>query len=335
MTRGRTTTPNCSPRPRGWSRGRRTRRTKRCLLPAPAGMVPPRTDLRRRPRPAPRARGDGPKACRPRPAVTGCSPRPRGWSPIGRAHENGTQLLPAPAGMVPTSRSTPTGTASAPRARGDGPDDLVDAWGEGLCSPRPRGWSLPRLRRSGPPRLLPAPAGMVPRGGLGHLGHKAAPRARGDGPMAFAGGRGVCRCSPRPRGWSMWSSLSSPRPRGWSRQRSNGTATVQLLPAPAGMVPRRARTSSSATSCSPRPRGWSPRQGLHRPRRQLLPAPAEMVPSASPATRPADSAPRACGDGPRLASPAGRPLPDPRQREPRHRRPVRPRRLVTWQSSAS
>ena len=112
---------DCSPRPRGWSRSRTGRRLSRCLLPAPAGMVPPGCSAGR-PRPtAPRARGDGPPHPGRHVNVSNCSPRPRGWSPQGRPDRGAGLLLPAPAGMVPQIDSEGNITAAAPRARGDGP----------------------------------------------------------------------------------------------------------------------------------------------------------------------------------------------------------------------
>ncbi|AIS02462.1 hypothetical protein SGLAU_32650 (plasmid) [Streptomyces glaucescens] len=295
----------CSPRPRGWSRGARPATARPRLLPAPAGMVPRSPTTRHSNSAAPRARGDGPPRAGPTEPGEVCSPRPRGWSRQPGDSLRSTHLLPAPAGMVPR-RTTPRATSSAaPRARGDGPDYSLEAASWSSCSPRPRGWSSKAAGQVPDPRLLPAPAGMVPASRTARAERCTAPRARGDGPslpgrLAFPG-----RCSPRPRGWSQ------PAPR---TGRADG-----LLPAPAGMVPgsreamkilgpaprargdgpQPARPRPPSPHCSPRPRGWSRAAPAVRGRRQLLPAPAGMVPKVLGLRRVDPPAPRARGDGPR------------------------------------
>ncbi len=253
----------CSPHPRGWSLGRRVRRPRWALLPAPAGMVPTTSTSRCTSTAAPRTRGDGPVY----PAMTlgrvPCSPHPRGWSQRGTATPDGGQLLPAPAGMVPTAPGKPTSSTAAPRTRGDGPQahNLLTACT--TCSPHPRGWSLLPVPAQQRLVLLPAPAGMVPRPPSAGTGPAAAPRTRGDGPAAAASRRSRPFCSPHPRGWS--------------RDRVFRRELGELLPAPAGMVPRQPRPVRSRrpaprtrgdgpesrgwrpcrTHCSPHPRGWS------------------------------------------------------------------------------
>ncbi|TKS96120.1 hypothetical protein E4U91_35680 [Streptomyces lasalocidi] len=51
-----------------------------------------------------------------------------------------------------------------------------------ICSPRPRGWSLPEVRVPGALDLLPAPAGMAPWTRASARFSSAAPRTRGQGP---------------------------------------------------------------------------------------------------------------------------------------------------------
>ncbi len=253
---------DCSPRPRGWSRVGEVRIALRPLLPAPAGMVPPGPWRVRPGCPAPRARGDGPRARAYDVHAVDCSPRPRGWSFVVRLGSTGGLLLPAPAGMVPPAARTPAGTSAAPRARGDGPAGLRGGVEDQHCSPRPRGWSqgLGTQARSG--GLLPAPAGMVPaRSGSG-ADTPAAPRARGDGPS---------RCSTAP--------FSRPAP----RARGDG--------------PRDHHRRQPCRRCSPRPRGWSQPHGLSRELLLLLPAPAGMVPETVTMRIWPGSAPRARGDG--------------------------------------
>ena len=113
----------------------------------------------------------------------------------------------------------------------------------------------------------------------------------------------------------------SPRTRGWSLFTGGRDDREVLLLAHAGMVPGCARTprpgspaprargdgphphhcAAHVADCSPRTRGWSRVVSDGGGRRLLLPAHAGMVPGRSwPAPRPSP-APRARGDGPRLA----------------------------------
>ena len=158
--------------------------------------------------------------------------------------------------------------------------------------------------------LLPAHAGMVPALYSPVHGYRAAPRARGDGPVATSAIGSEPGCSPRTRGWS--------------RRVRGCTGRALLLPAHAGMVPRQGYLATCRTSaprargdgpfdaahcgddrhCSPRTRGWSLRCRPHGRHPALLPAHAGMVPGS--ANIPSDfcTAPRARGDGPdRLIAP--------------------------------
>ena len=130
----------CSPRPRGWSRGREHHPRRLLLLPVPAGMVPSPGGRPPPPRPAPRARRDGPAFCEQKSHAPICFPRPRGWPHLEHVPVDPDWPLPAPAGMVPTragrqehrrllsasagmvpSRTcTPRPERAAPRARGVG-----------------------------------------------------------------------------------------------------------------------------------------------------------------------------------------------------------------------
>ncbi len=304
------------------------------LLPAPAGMVPEPSGKTAPSTSAPRARGDGPVGGMPGEVAVDCSPRPRGWSLIAVLRVRAEDLLPAPAGMVPPSAALVCGRSTAPRARGDGPDSTGAPDPQQPCSPRPRGWSLSSAKRRPGLRLLPAPAGMVPRCHSIWCCPVAAPRARGDGPRSDWTGRDTTSCSPRPRGWS-------PCPTARARRRA-------LLPAPAGMVlcnlagqgrlraAPRARGDGPAgttrhratTDCSPRPRGWSQRSPAPDRCGALLPAPAGVVPRAlrwSPGRTPA---PRARGDGPvRAIHEAADEICSPRPRGWSPRRPGRAERV--------
>ncbi len=261
--------------------------------------------------PAPRARGDGPSVIALLLVEGYCSPRPRGWTLHHRPGRRHRPLLPAPAGMDPAPPGTRPPPGSAPRARGDGPKTIgpTQVWTQGLCSPRPRGWTRsgakwgtaqgcsPRPRgwtraahphRRTPP-LLPAPAGMDPSAIAAGSSTAPAPRARGDGPTFEFLALPQVVCSPRPRGWT----THRPRPPGHRR----------LLPAPAGMDPRKTRASLTRAACSPRPRGWTPDSADGHPRQGLLPAPAGMDPRWRGAGVRCGTAPRARGDGPHRHQP--------------------------------
>ncbi|MPY37143.1 hypothetical protein FNH09_39795 [Streptomyces adustus] len=102
------------------------------------------------------------------PGRESCSPHPRGWSRRGTPADHPRSLLPAPAGMVPPRTRRPRSWRPAPRTRGDGPVRMVALTVSRRCSPHPRGWSRAAYDREEVPRLLPAPAGMVPGSAIRH-----------------------------------------------------------------------------------------------------------------------------------------------------------------------
>ena len=269
-------------------------------------MVPTGPRPRKHRRPAPRARGDGPRGGAGRRHGGVCSPRTRGWSSCHHCTRSSGALLPAHAGMVLREACTTATIGPAPRARGDGPYSASSSKSTRACSPRTRGWSR-TPRALGLPRvLLPAHAGMV-HSRFGSLSPEIpAPRARGDGPH---GGRDCSLRLP-----------CSPRTRGWSVHRVGDRIAGDLLPAHAGMVrpdragdsrraaaprargdgPAAATASVARSSCSPRTRGWS-HVGLPRPVPvALLPAHAGMVLSHLTVKTPATCSPRTRGWSRRL-----------------------------------
>ncbi len=301
--------PSCSPHPRGWSLARVEQLVDDELLPAPTGMVPTGHGRPGESCSAPRTRGDGPGSRDTAGSSTACSPHPRGWSHRGPHRLAGLLLLPAPAGMVPPASGRGRAPGSAPRTRGDGPGWVIGRRPAHLCSPHPRGWS-PVHRCSGHrDGLLPAPAGMVPSGLTTHTLRRAAPRTRGDGPANTFAWPKTSSCSPHPRGWSQGIGVQG-------RQ-------IALLPAPAGMVPRRRRRrrcgrpaprtrgdgppttppEASTAGCSPHPRGWSLPAPVTANGASLLPAPAGMVPPQRALLTWCRTAPRTRGDGPATACP--------------------------------
>ncbi len=253
---------------------------------------------------APRACGDGPwSAVAPNQPPT-CSPRVRGWSRKRPARWAAASVLPARAGLVPLTGPARSSWGSAPRACGDGPPDRVTVSASASCSPRVRGWSQQRRRQRRRGGVLPARAGMVPGLSTAPLPDPCAPRACGDGPASMPAFASAVLCSPRVRGWSP------------VHQPDVGLGTV--LPARAGMVPRRLRRSlhplrapracgdgpynatphRTTTLCSPRVQGWSRQRPVPAAQHPVLPTRAGMVPAASSIDHPPRRAPRACGDGP-------------------------------------
>ncbi len=113
-----------------------------------------------------------------------------------------------------------------------------------------------------------------------------APRARGDGPFEAVDLTGCEACSPRTRGWT--------------RDRACVQGDRRLLPAHAGMDPRRRWpwTRSGTTCCSPRTRGWTPNPPGALATPPLLPAHAGMDPRDERGVPVRVAASRARGDGP-------------------------------------
>src|SRR5690606_38927780 len=267
-------------------------------------MVPRHPGTGRTPAAAPRTRGDGPRHRHAMTRQVDCSPHARGWSPGVTYYTRTSTLLPARAGMVLQVTERLLEVRPAPRTRGDGPTALKPAHDPILCSPHARGWSRTGRRARPRSRLLPARAGTVPRRPRGSPARTAAPRTRGDGPPTW-------RRLPRP--WDC-----SPHARGWSLRQHLLTGLLHLLPARAGMVPRRRarrgrrcaapRTRGDGPGqfpclagllvCSPHARGWSPRAPSTPTSSTLLPARAGMVPMWPAGTRWPRPGPRTRGDGP-------------------------------------
>ncbi len=234
--------------------------------------------------------------------------------------------------MVPTACRPPHPATTAPRTRGDGPVRIISAAPPGPCSPHPRGWSQRAVLDVGNRPLLPAPAGMVPASGSRCPGGPPAPRTRGDGPTTTATPHTQLEPAPRTRGDGPSGSTPpisanrcSPHPRGWSQLFTGQDRHLELLPAPAGMVPgvdpgRDAPGSAPRTRgdgpegereavrtahCSPHPRGWSLIALGVVLRVVLLPAPAGMVPREDLPRDGALPAPRTRGDGPTAGTVVG------------------------------
>ncbi len=214
----------------------------------------------------------------------GCSPLARGWSPPRAPPVIPSSVLPARAGMVPGGADAAGRGPGAPRSRGDGPGTTA----------------YPDT----PEVVLPARAGMVPPARPSGSRPSSAPRSRGDGPSEVAVASYIALCSPLARGWSAADRDLRKR--------------INVLPARAGMVRRRRRSSRPRPRaprsrgdgphypggyrhdhlCSPLARGWSDSVDVPPARGAVLPARAGMVPTGGARCRSSGGAPRSRGDGP-------------------------------------
>ena len=230
------------------------------VLPAQAGVVRGRVSGLATVRSSPRAGGGGPAqkaAFRIRDAF---SPRRRGWSGSLRAGRYGYLVLPAQAGVVRSSGRTCGISWSSPRAGGGGPSTAYTSTSMRAFSPRRRGWSAARDRDVVAGAVLPAQAGVVRRRFRRRLTGCGSPRAGGGGP--------------RSRSLFGASRAFSPRRRGWSGDDGRGRGGSGVLPAQAGVVPRRGRRRGGGRG-SPRAGGGGPQTGL----------PPEQVKQFSPRRR--------------------------------------------------
>ncbi len=171
-----------SPRTRGWSRRRVHRLQHRRVVPAHAGVVPSTTQRRSSRKGGPRARGGGPTASIMSRWRAWWSPRTRGWSLPSLPQRGGGAVVPAHAGVVPGRRGGRGLARSGPRARGGGPPHQMKAAPGTVWSPRTRGWSHQGVAVSTRALVVPAHAGVVPRGRCRARRRPGGPRARGGGP---------------------------------------------------------------------------------------------------------------------------------------------------------
>jgi len=296
--------PECSPRRRGWSVDADRAGTAGLVLPAQAGVVRTRTSTANRRDRAPRAGGGGPWEADASWLAVPCSPRRRGWSVREERHHIEPFVLPAQAGVVRWSACRPGRNARAPRAGGGGPFTTGSSAISGRCSPRRRGWSDALWLDSTAGAVLPAQAGVVRSPGTWTRNASSAPRAGGGGPLL----------APRRRGWRP----CSPRRRGWSALADSPASEFVVLPAQAGVVrsaptsdPRRCGApraggggpswpgqTGTGTQCSPRRRGWSVRRAHSGEQLCVLPAQAGVVRGRLLRRPSRPCAPRAGGGGP-------------------------------------
>ena len=152
-----------SPRMRGCSRTRAARSRPLWVVPAHAGMFPPRYHVVCEITRGPRACGDVPIEKWSRVEKGEWSPRMRGCSrpvvEMGRVQ----RVVPAHAGMFPKLSRSFCLLERGPRACGDVPASITVSQSNNVWSPRMRGCSRLHLARLPDGCVVPAHAGMFPR----------------------------------------------------------------------------------------------------------------------------------------------------------------------------
>ncbi len=275
-----------TPHPRGWSANSPEAALRRCVDPAPAGMV---RGSRSRACPGPgrpRTRGDGPTSAVPGSLHATSTPHPRGWSRRSQLHPQTEEVDPAPAGMVRRRRRASSRSVRRPRTRGDGPTRRRSKRRRRSSTPHPRGWSGSRTAPSARPEVDPAPAGMVRTPPLRWCTPPGRPRTRGDGPTQ------PHNPPPKPP------TYRRPRTRGDGPRWRHHEPLIGRRPRTRGDGPQYNEMWSAGGWSTPHPRGWSSDDQRLHPAGQVDPAPAGMVRSASCREHCTTSRPRTRGDGP-------------------------------------
>ena len=254
----------------------------------------------------------------------GFSPRRRGSSRLQDLSPGRRRVLPAQAGVIPPTGRHCGGAGSSPRAGGGHPDSKTGVIRRPPFSPRRRGSSRPVCLDFQHPHVLPAQAGVIPPDSPTPHGRQGSPRAGGGHPWTRRARTLRTGFSPRRRGSSTWQSRGmeligfSPRRRGSSLLRAAHHEAGIVLPAQAGVIPRRAPMWMEGCR-SPRAGGGHPGTGACQifpgkfsPRRRgssqgghdgtssgrVLPAQAGVIPGISTARRGPNSSPRAGGGHP-------------------------------------
>ena len=185
-------------------------------------------------------------------------PRTRGGHPRRPVDEWGFgHVVPAHAGVIPSSRGRQPATSSRPRTRGGHPSTWPMDSTPCPSSPHTRGSSQPGHGARRLLRVVPAHAGVIPTRTPRAPPRHGRPRTRGGHPGSRFGPVRSLRSSPHTRG----SSLCVVRHR----------RLVGVVPAHAGVIPRRSPTRRLA-SCRPRTRGGHP-AGTSRLGRRLQSSP--------------------------------------------------------------
>ncbi len=235
--------PPSSPRTRGSSGNGFPGPVTDGVVPAHAGVLRSSSAASRSASCRPRARGGPPYLGLLRIPWDGSSPRTRGSSHRHLPRADRRRVVPAHAGVLRGSRWPPTAPGRRPRAREGPPDNLATRMTTAQSSPRTRGSSEVRVHVVLVVQVVPAHAGVLPRTGRWSRRRRRRPRARGGPPGTVIADLAWLRSSPHSRG----SSRDVDR-----RGRRRG-----VVPALAGVLPRRG-AGSSRMAGRPRARGGPP-----------------------------------------------------------------------------
>jgi hypothetical protein len=164
-------------------------------------------------------------------------------TPPARARRGALWEHPAYAGTIPWGTGCWRRRWEHPRARGGAPDFITLVDGAAVRSPRTRGCSVSRCRRTSCGRTVPAHAGVLP-------GYRSPARIRWHGPRA-RGGAPLTGSEPR------YERLRSPRTRGCSPSISDRGERHDTVPAHAGVLPPPTIAACEAGH-GPRARGGAP-----------------------------------------------------------------------------
>ena len=136
-----------SPRERGWTLWELVRLPRLCVVPARAGVDPPRYAAVFQDFCGPRASGGGPPDLSYWADRIEWSPRERGWTSYASIGSGRREVVPARAGVDPDWPHGAVPRTSGPRASGGGPRKRARLRQEKQWSPRERGWTSPAARR--------------------------------------------------------------------------------------------------------------------------------------------------------------------------------------------
>ncbi len=213
-----------SPLTRGCFR-RRVRRSEQAdVLPAHAGVLPPRTGSRWwRPGP-PRSRGGASEAARDHRHARPSSPLTRGCFPAAVGGQADQGVLPAHAGVLPSRRPGCQARACPPRSRGGASWSSFMVGLLSRSSPLTRGCFRWRPGGAGRCAVLPAHAGVLPPAPTSPCRWTGPPRSRGG--------------ASKPRTTLTRTTRSSPLTRGCFPSPSGSRRIRRVLPAHAGVLPR-------------------------------------------------------------------------------------------------
>ncbi len=171
------------------------------------------------------------------------SPPTRGCSVVGTEDREARQVVPAHAGVLPDRIRRHWRSRRRPRPRGGAPLSTIVNRAPVASSPPTQGCSAVSGQHNRRRDVVPAHAGVLPRGRTTRRSSLSRPRPRGGAPHAH--GRHRHR------------SASSPPTRGCSGARRTTGGPQLVVPAHAGVLRRRASLPRRCPG-RPRPRGGAP-----------------------------------------------------------------------------